>query len=164
MLPRPSLSPSKHLGSPRVAGTEALTDRGKGTGDCGLRRCTGEGVSSRAPLCAPLNVYPHLGGFSLPLFSFTSWCLTRDLPTFHAREAHKTQVVSVWREDPGLAPGSRGKTGGRVRGAGLGKDRSPGCFSCTCQSCCVLLRGQPATKGQEEKVEWLGEEGAWVPH
>lgn len=33
-----------------------------------------------------------------------------------------------------------------MRGTELRKDRTPGCCSCTCQSCCVLLRGQPATE------------------
>lgn len=38
-LPHPSASPSINIwGSPKVAGTEALTDRGKGMGDCGLWR------------------------------------------------------------------------------------------------------------------------------
>lgn len=52
-----------------------------------------------------------------------------------------------------------------MRGTELGKDRTPGCCSCTCQSCRVLLRGQSATKridisgqGQEQP----GKEGGWV--
>lgn len=52
-----------------------------------------------------------------------------------------------------------------MRHTGLGKDRTPGCCSCTCQSCCVLLRRQPVTKridisgqGQEERnrAAWEG--------
>lgn len=52
-----------------------------------------------------------------------------------------------------------------MRDTGVVKDGTPGCCSCTCQSCCVRLRGQPATKrtdisgqGQEERnrAAWEG--------
>lgn len=71
-----------------------------------------KGVSSRAPL----NVDPHLRGFSLPLFSFTSWCLTRDLPTFHAREAHKNP--GGFSVEGGPRPGSRQQGKDRRQGEG----------------------------------------------
>lgn len=108
----PSASPSINIrGSPRVAGTEALTSRGRGTGDCGLWRGRAVGGMSSITLsCAPPNLYLHLGGFSLPLFYFfTSRCLTRDLPTFHVREAHKNPGGFSVKGGPRPGPRQQGK-------------------------------------------------------
>lgn len=68
----------------------------------------GRGVSSIAPFCHPPNVSPHLRGFSLALFIYfflQAGASTRDLPTFHVKQAHKNP--GGFSVEGGPRPGSR---------------------------------------------------------
>lgn len=118
----------------------------------------GRGVSSIALVCAPPNLYPHLGGFSLPLVFFTSRCLTRDLPTFHVREAHKNP--GGFNVKGGPRPGSReqGKDRRQREGYRIRKGQDPWLLFLYLSE--LLCPAEGTTCNRENRHFWSGTRAA----
>lgn len=113
--------------------------------------------------CSP-NLYPP--SYRLSLCLFTSRCLARDSPSFHIKQTHKTQAVSV-RKEPGSSLGSGKKLRGSTGKAGWGSagdmgHRCGGAFvpvgaAMSCRGDSLQQRGKDISYHvQEEERSLLG--------